>query len=39
MIHHKLKELRKEKHLSQEEVAKALGVQQHTYSGWETGKH
>ena len=39
MIHQKLKALRKEKALSQDEVAKALNVQQHTYSGWETGKH
>ncbi len=39
MIHQKLKELRKEKGLSQDDVAKSLNVQQHTYSGWETGKH
>ena len=39
MIHHKLKELRKEKGLSQEDVAKSLNAQQHTYSGWETDKH
>ncbi len=30
MIHHKLKELRKEKGLSQDDVAKSLNVQQHT---------
>ncbi|MBS4043549.1 MAG: helix-turn-helix transcriptional regulator [Chitinophagaceae bacterium] len=39
MLHEKLKELRKLKGLSQEEVAKALHVQQNTYCGWETGKH
>jgi len=39
MINQKLKELRKQKGLSQEDVAKALSVQQHTYSGWETGRH
>lgn len=34
MLHEKLKELRKLKGLSQEEVAKALHVQQNTYCGW-----
>ncbi|MBD5636707.1 MAG: helix-turn-helix transcriptional regulator [Clostridia bacterium] len=33
----RLKELRKEKHLSQTDLAKELKVSQRSISGWETG--
>ncbi len=38
MIHHKLKQLRKQRGLSQLEVADSLHMTQNTYSNLETGK-
>lgn len=38
MIHHKLKALRNEKHLSQQDVADAMHITQNAYSNIETGK-
>jgi transcriptional regulator with XRE-family HTH domain len=37
-LHDKLQELRKEKDLSQDEVGRAVGVDQRNVSGWESGK-
>lgn len=34
----RLKKLRKEKELTQKEIAPLLGIKQNTYSDWETGK-
>lgn len=34
----RLKELRKEKQLTQQELAEILGVKRNTYSDWENGK-
>lgn len=34
----RLKELRKEKKLTQQEIAELLGVKRNTYSDWENGK-
>ena len=35
----KLKELRKEKKLTQKEIAEQIGIKQNSYSDWETGKN
>jgi transcriptional regulator with XRE-family HTH domain len=35
----KLKELRKNKNLTQKEIAEMLGIKQNSYSDWETGKN
>lgn len=37
-FHDRLKELRKEKGLSQSEISQFLNVRQNTYSYWEQGK-
>lgn len=34
----RIKELRKEKHLTQSQVAEVLGIDQRVYSNYETGK-
>lgn len=34
----KLKELRKEKKLTQKEIAEQIGIKQNSYSDWENGK-
>ena len=34
----RLKELRKEKKLTQKEIAEQIGIKQNSYSDWETGK-
>lgn len=34
----KIREFRKKKNLSQEQVAKEMGLNQHTISQWETGE-
>lgn len=35
----RLKELRKEKKLTQKEIAEQIGIKQNSYSDWETGKN
>ncbi|MFS9335227.1 helix-turn-helix domain-containing protein [Streptococcus peroris] len=35
----RLKELRKEKKLTQKEIAEQIGIKRNTYSDWETGKN
>ena len=35
----KLKALRKEKKLTQKELAEQIGIKQNSYSDWETGKN
>ncbi|CAM4286684.1 XRE family transcriptional regulator [Streptococcus penaeicida] len=37
-FHDRLKQHRKEKKLTQKEIAPLLGIKQNTYSDWETGK-
>lgn len=37
-FHDRLKQHRKEKNLTQKEIAPLLGIKQNTYSDWETGK-
>ncbi len=38
MLSKRLKELRKEKGLTQKEIAQLLNIKQNSYSNWETGK-
>lgn len=38
-FHQVLKELRKEKKLTQKELAAKIGIKQNSYSDWETGKN
>lgn len=38
MIGNRIKDLRKEKHLSQSELGKIIGVSQTTVTAWETGR-
>ncbi|HEL1717185.1 TPA: helix-turn-helix transcriptional regulator [Streptococcus suis] len=35
----RLKMLRKQKHLTQQELAEQIGIKQNSYSDWETGKN
>ena len=35
----RLKTLRKEKKLTQKEIAEQIGIKQNSYSDWETGKN
>ena len=37
-MENKIKEYRKRKNLSQEQIAKEMGLKQHTISQWETGE-
>lgn len=39
MIGNKLKEIRKNRNLTQAEISQLIGVSQNTYSGYETDKH
>lgn len=39
MLPERLKELRKEKKLTQKELAEQIGIKQNSYSDWETGKN
>lgn len=37
-MENKIREYRKKKNLSQEQIAKEMGLKQHTISQWETGE-
>lgn len=39
LISERLKFLRKEKNLTQTEIAEQIGIKQNSYSDWETGKN
>lgn len=39
LIAERLKFLRKEKKLTQKEIAEQIGIKRNTYSDWETGKN